>query len=96
MHFLASLPNAEGVALLFVVNLPNAEGIPFCSKPPHHKTKKAESKLNSALTFLSLNLLCYAYASVGIQAQIKFLSPWVLFTRPTVGQNLAAFTYGNG
>ena len=46
--------------------------------------------------FLSLILLFYAYASVGIQAQIKFLSPWVLFTRPTVGQNLAAFTYGNG
>ena len=82
--------------MFFVVNLPYAEGIPLNSNPPHYKTKKSGVQMELRFNFLSLNLLFYAYASVGIQAQIKFLSPWVLFTRPTVGQNLAAFTYGNG
>ena len=36
------------------------------------------------------------YASIGGQAQMSFLSPATLFSRPTLGQNLLAFTHGIG
>src|SRR3990172_13082675 len=37
-----------------------------------------------------------AYDSTGGQAQTRFLSPYTLFTRATLGQNLLSRTQGNG
>ena len=40
------------------------------------------------LSLVTNDKVGYAYASTGSQVQIRFLSPYVLLTRATAGQNL--------
>jgi hypothetical protein len=78
---------------------------PYVTFAKHHKTKSFYKKrvalLHHADVIFNKACLNYAnsgsaYASIGGQAQIRFLSPWALSTRATLGQNLASFTHFNG
>ena len=69
-------------------------------KSAANEVKSTEKEMKSAANDLFFVKLLHqttdSYDSMGGQTQNKFRSPWVLLTRPTVGQNFDSRTQGRG